>query len=223
MSWPIMFFAAGLGTRMGALTQDRPKPLINVAGKPLINHAMGFADNPRFGPQVVNLHYKAEMLRDHLRGRDIRFADETDQLLDTGGGLRAAWPLLGDGPVMTMNTDAVWRGPNPLDTLANAWQGGIKALLLLVPVDNAIGHKGRGDFHLAADGQLTRGPGMIYTGAQIIDPSLLSDITDDVFSLNRAWDIAAAEGQLFGAVYDGMWCDVGQPESIPLAEAMYDV
>jgi len=221
--WPIMFFAAGLGTRMGALTRDRPKPLIEVAGAPLIDHALTHAQAPQFGPKVVNLHYKGDMIRAHLAGRNVRFADESDRLLDTGGGLRAALPLLGSGPVMTMNCDAVWKGANPLEQLAAAWRPEMDALLLLVEPQNVLGHPGKGDFLLDAEGKPQRGPGLIYTGAQIIDPKLLAGIEQDVFSLNLAWDHAIAKGTLHAVVYPGEWCDVGQPDSIALAEALCDV
>ena len=217
----VLLFAAGLGTRMGALTHDRPKPLIEVAGRPLIDHALDLTKG--VGPQVVNLHYKAEMLRAHLADRDIAFSDETDLLRETGGGLRHALPLLPGDPVITMNTDAVWHGPNPVKQLQAAWKDGMEALLLLVPKAQVTGHKGKGDFAVDAAGRITRAPQHIYTGLQMIRPGTLDGITEDVFSLNVVWDRIAARGGLFGAVYDGQWCDVGQPDSIPLAEAMLDV
>ena len=116
-----MLFAAGFGTRMGALTAERPKPLIAVAGKPLIDHALDLVEPLGLARVVANLHYKPEPLIAHLSGRGILFSHETPDILETGGGLRHALPLLGRGPVFTMNTDAVWRGPNPLTLLAEAW------------------------------------------------------------------------------------------------------
>ncbi|HKL64600.1 MAG TPA: NTP transferase domain-containing protein, partial [Roseovarius sp.] len=118
MSLPVMIFAAGFGTRMGALTQDRPKPLIKVAGRALIDHALDLVAGHAPSRIVVNLHYRADQLVAHLDGRGVRLSHETPDILDTGGGLRAALPLLGDGPVLTMNSDAVWQGPNPLSHLA---------------------------------------------------------------------------------------------------------
>jgi len=151
----------------------------------------------------------------------VRLSHETPDILDTGGGLRAALPLLGDGPVLTMNSDAVWQGPNPLAHLAPLWDGArMGALLLCLPPGRALGHAGPGDFTLAPDGRLARGPGLVYSGVQVIDPACLADIPDRAFSLNRAWDRLAAEGRLFGAVYPGHWCDVGHPEGIALAEDM---
>ena len=218
-----MLFAAGKGTRMGDLTKDRPKPMIEVAGKPLIDHALQIANAADVGPIVVNLHYLPQLLKAHLSGQGIVFSDETDGLLETGGGLRKALPLLCSNPVLTMNTDAVWNGPNPIETLKNAWQPQMEALLLLVKKQNVSGHLGAGDFGINAEGHLHRAPELIYTGVQIIRTDVLSEITEDAFSMNLAWDIIAKRNGLFGAVYDGKWCDVGQPSSIPLAEAMLHV
>ena len=218
-----MLFAAGKGTRMGDLTKDRPKPMIEVAGKPLIDHALQIANAADVGPIVVNLHYLPQLLQAHLSGQGIVFSDETDGLLETGGGLRKALPLLCSNPVLTMNTDAVWNGPNPIETLKNAWQPQMEALLLLVKKQNVSGHLGAGDFGINAEGHLHRAPDLIYTGVQIIRTDVLSEITEDAFSMNLAWDIIGKRNGLFGAVYDGKWCDVGQPSSIPLAEAMLHV
>ena len=218
-----MLFAAGKGTRMGDLTKDRPKPMVEVAGKPLIDHALQIANAADVGPIVVNLHYLPQLLKAHLSGQGIVFSDETDGLLETGGGLRKALPLLCSNPVLTMNTDAVWNGPNPIETLKNAWQPQMEALLLLVRKQNVSGHLGAGDFGINAEGRLHRAPELIYTGVQIIRTGVLSEIAEDAFSMNLAWDIIAKRNGLFGAVYDGKWCDVGQPSSIPLAEAMLHV
>ena len=216
-----MLFAAGFGTRMGELTRSRPKPLIPVAGRALLDHALDLAAGAGLSRQVVNAHYLAEQVVAHLDGRGIPVAVETPEILDTGGGLRAALPLLGPGPVFTLNTDAVWTGPNPLATLAAAWDPArMDALLLLIPADRAQGHSGTGDFTLAEDGQIARGPGFVYSGAQIVDPAGLTAIPEEVFSINLLWDRLIAEGRAFGLIHQGGWCDVGRPESIPLAEAM---
>lgn len=216
----LMLFAAGFGTRMGALTEDRPKPLIRVAGKALIDHALDQAQGVE--QIVVNLHYLPQMIRDHLSGREkIAFSAETDTILETGGGLKRALPLLGDGPVFTLNTDAVWTGPAALAALAADWDPArMDALLLLVPRERATGHAGKGDFVMGADGRLARGQGLVYTGAQILRTDSLAGISDRVFSLNRLWDRMAADGRLYGLVHQGGWCDVGRPEAIALAEGM---
>ena len=218
----LMLYAAGFGTRMGALTADRPKPLIEVAGRPLIDHALALV--PPGLRVVVNTHYRAEQIAAHVAGRGLLLSHEPE-LLDTGGGLRAALPLLDADPVYTLNTDAAWTGPNPLTTLAAAWDAArMDALLLVLPMARATGHKGTGDFAIAADGALSRGPGfvpaVVHTGAQILSPRLLDAVPDRIFSSNRLWDAAEARGRLFGVMHPGGWCDVGHPGSIPLAEAM---
>lgn len=216
-----LVFAAGFGTRMAPLTADRPKPLIPVAGRALIDHALALVAGAGLARPVVNLHYRGGMIRAHLAGRGVAFSDETDEILDTGGGLRAALPLLPPGPVLTLNSDAVWTGPNPLSALRAAFDPArMDALLLLVPVSRATGHAGAGDFAIGAEGRLSRGGGHVYTGAQMLDPAGLSEIPDRVFSLNRLWDRAAARGRLHGLVHPGGWADVGRPEGIGLAEAM---
>lgn len=219
----ILIFAAGHGTRMGALTRDRPKPLIEVAGRPLLDHALALTERMALR-RVVNVHAHAALLRAHLARRDVAISDETDLLRETGGGLRHALPLLGDGPVYTLNSDAVWRGPNPLAVLQAAWDGArMEALLLLLRPADAIGHQGRGDFALDAAGRLTRGGPYVYSGAQITQTGGLAAIGDAVFSLNRLWDGMIGRGTLFGIVHDGRWCDVGRPESLPLAERLLEV
>ncbi|CUH65021.1 UDP-N-acetylglucosamine diphosphorylase/glucosamine-1-phosphate N-acetyltransferase [Thalassovita gelatinovora] len=218
---PVMLFAAGFGTRMGTLTADRPKPLIEVADRPLIDHALDLVDDYGAKKVVANLHYKPDMLRTHLAGRDIGFSEESPDILETGGGLRAALPLLGPGPVMTLNTDAIWAGPNPLQILAEAWDPDLMdALLICIPRDRALGHSGTGDFLSDDQGRLRRGPGAIFGGAQIVKPDRLHSIEQDAFSLNLLWDQLLPEGRLFGIGYPGQWCDVGRPEGIALAERM---
>lgn len=222
--FPLMLFAAGRGTRMGALTASRPKPLIAVAGRPLIDHALDLVGAAGAHPVVVNLHYLGDQIARHLADREVLFSDESEALLETGGGLRQALPLLGPGPVMTLNSDAVWTGPNPLKQLATAWQPDrMDALLLLAPVAQATGHGGTGDFLMDEAGRLQRAagaPGLVYLGAQIIRTEGLHAIPDKVFSLNRLWDVMIARGRLFGVVHQGGWCDVGRPEGIAVAEGL---
>lgn len=219
-----MLFAAGFGTRMGALTADRPKPLIPVAGQTLMDHALAQIDAVEVGPVVVNLHYRGEQIVQHLNGRNIQFSWENDQILETGGGMRAALPMLGSGPVIALNTDAVWTGENPLLQLMAAWdESRMDALLLLLPVHHATGHKGRGDFLLSETGHIRRAngaDGTVYLGAQIIKTTALYAITETVFSLNKLWDRMISEGRAYGLEHRGGWCDVGSPEGIVLAETM---
>lgn len=216
-----MLFAAGFGTRMGELTRSRPKPLVQVAGRPLIEHALDLARAADVGPIVANVHYLPDQIITHLAGQDVLISDERDRILETGGGLRKALGLLGSGPVMTLNTDAVWSGPNVITQLREQWQSArMSALLALVPVERALGHTGKGDFALAPDGRISRGTGYVYTGAQALNPAGIETIPEAVFSLNLLWDRMISEGRAYGTVYPGRWCDVGRPDCIPLAEAM---
>lgn len=172
---------------------------------------------------MANLHYLPDALERHLKALDVQTIHEP-VLLETGGGVRNALPLLGDGPVITLNSDAVWRGVNPIAAMLAAWRpDDMDALLTLIHPETAFGYVGQGDFSLSETRRLTRGPGFIYTGLQIMKTDRLNTIGEDVFSLNRIWDLMADDGRLFGVVYKGGWCDVGQPESIPLAEAMLNV
>lgn len=214
-----MVFAAGFGTRMGALTRDRPKPLIEVAGRPLIDHALALVAAAGLRA-VVNTHYHAGLLAAHLAGRDLAIAHEPE-ILDTGGGLRAALPLLGPGPVATLNSDAAWTGPNPFATLGAAWDPArMGALLLLVPLARARERRGGGDFSLDAGGRIGWGGDLIYTGTQILAPEALEGMPAGAFSLRLVWDRLIAERRAFGVVHPGLWCDVGRPEGIAAAEAM---
>ena len=217
---PLMIFAAGLGTRMRPLTDHLPKPLIPVAGRTLLDRALDLGRDAGAGPVVVNTHYLGGAIAAHLAGRDVAISDEEGEILDTGGGLRQALPLLGQGPVMTLNPDVVWTGPNPLTALDAAWRDDMDALLMLVPLARARARQGAGDFALDASGRIARGGDLVYGGAQIIRTDRLTDIVDRVFSLNRLWDLLIAEGRAFGIVHGGGWCDVGHPGAIPLAEGL---
>lgn len=217
---PLMIFAAGLGTRMRPLTNDRPKPLITVAGRTLLDRALDLGRDAGAAPVAVNTHYLGAMIEQHLEGRDVAISDEADQILDTGGGLRHARPLLGTGPVMTLNPDVVWTGPNVLTALNDTWDDRMDALLALMPLSRATARKGAGDFGMGPDGALHRLGDFVYAGAQIIRTDRLADIPERVFSLNRLWDLLMADGRVYGMVHPGGWCDVGYPEAIPLAEGL---
>lgn len=222
--FPLMLFAAGFGTRMGALTADRPKPLIPVAGRPLIDHALGIARAAGAGRIVVNTHYRADQIAAHLAGTGVRISHEPGPILETGGGLRQALPLLGPGPVAILNSDGIWTGANPLAQLAQAWDGTrMDALLLLLPLTRALSHGGRGDFRLDGQGRLTRGQGgedHVYLGASILNPACLGGREGEAFSLNRPWNGAIAAGRAYGLLHQGQWCDVGRPEGIAVAETL---
>ena len=218
----LMLFAAGYGKRMGALTADCPKPLIRVGGKTLLDHALALADAVGVKRKVVNLHYLSDQIAAHLAARsDIDLSVELPDILETGGGLRQALPLLGPGPVFTLNTDAVWTGHNPLETLHAAWQPDqMDALLVLVRTHAAPGYHGTGDFDLSPDGRIIRGRDLVYVGAQILRTQGLYQISERIFSLNLFWDRIIADGRAFGVLHAGGWCDVGTPAGIAAAEAM---
>ncbi|MCC6303674.1 MAG: NTP transferase domain-containing protein [Rhodobacteraceae bacterium] len=220
----LMVFAAGFGTRMGALVAHRPKPMLPVAGRPLLDHALALASAAGIGRVVVNTHYRAAAIAAHLANRpEVRIAHEPE-ILETGGGLKAALPALGGAAVLTLNADAVFTGRNPLAALAAAWPGaaagGAEALLLLVPAARARGHGGAGDFALAADGRLTRAGPFVYTGAQAIAAAPVAAHPGRAFSLNAVWDGLIARGTAFGLLHPGGWCDVGTPAGLAAAEAL---
>lgn len=224
---PLMIFAAGFGTRMGEVTKTTPKPLIRVAGRALVDHALDVARQAGIGQIVINLHHLGAQIQAHLAGQDVTLLWEMPQILETGGGLKAALPHLGTGPVLLLNSDAVWTGQNPLIQLLAQWDSAkMDALLLLTPQQNATGHQGGGDFHLAADGRISwdkGGQGPVYLGAQIIKPDAVRDYPETVFSLVKIWDTLIAKGHVFGALHQGGWCDVGTPQGVVLAERMLDV
>jgi MurNAc alpha-1-phosphate uridylyltransferase len=228
-----MLMAAGLGKRMRPLTATRPKPLIRVAGQPLIDHALDRIEEAGIRRTIVNVHYLADAVEAHLRARSARngldyiVSDERARLLETGGGLIRALPLLGDKPFLCANSDNLWiNGPaDSIRALADRWDGGeMDALLLMIPQARATGHGGLGDFHMDAQGRLSRRkPGrvapFVFTGVQILSPGLINDPPSDVFSTNIFWDRAIAAGRAYGLAHSGLWFDVGTPQSIPLVEA----
>lgn len=227
-----MVMAAGLGKRMLPLTATTPKPLVKVGGKPLIDYMIEHLADAGIERAVVNVHYLPEQVEAYLAGREHpRFAisDEREELLETGGGMVKAWRagLLPD-PFYCLNSDNIWiDGPrNTLLDLSDAWDPEqMDALLLVVPKERAYQHRGKGDFHLEADGRLRRrGPDedsapTIYIGAQIVSHRLLRDAPDGPFSTMVLWERAIAEGRLYGVEHQGEWFDVGTPEAIAPAEA----
>lgn len=228
-----MVMAAGLGKRMRPLTATRPKPLVSVAGKPLIDHVFDRLRAAGVRRAVVNVHYLADTLIAHLRDRvddiEVVVSDERSRLMETGGGLVQARGLLGDEPVLVVNSDNLWiDGPiDAIKLLAARWDGAtMDALLLMVPLARAHNHRGAGDFHLAGNGRITRRrrPGTVapfcYTGVQILHPRLIADWPEGPFSTNLFWDRAIAAGRAYGQVHQGLWFDVGTPAAIPRTEAM---
>jgi len=229
-----MVLAAGLGTRMRPLTDDRPKALVEVAGRALIDHVLRRLGESGVQRAVVNVHWFAERLESHLRARadgpEIVISDERAELLETGGGLKKAAPLLGAEPVFVANIDSVWTdngapGDTALNQLARLWNPSIMdAALLLAQRENAIGFEGGGDFFLGDDGRLTfRGEAasapFAYMGVHICRPDYVADGPEGPFSLSGFWRRSAAAGRLYGCVLDGDWMHVGDPEARDAAEA----
>lgn len=226
-----MIMAAGLGKRMRPLTATRPKPLIEVNGKALLDHVLEKLRAAGVKKVVVNVHYLADAIEAHLvtraEGLEVFISDERGLLMETGGGMVKAEPLIDSDPFLALNSDNLWID-GPADTiklLASQWDGTkMDALLLLVPQARALGHKGLGDFHMDRSGQIRRrershvAP-FVFTGVQIVSKRLLRDAPDGPFSTNILWDRAIEEGRAFGAVHQGLWFDVGTPQSIPFTEA----
>lgn len=225
-----MVLAAGLGTRMRPLTDDRPKPLVEVAGRALVDHVLDRLADAGIGTAVVNLHYFADKLEAHLAGRTTRprivVSDERGQLLDTGGGIRKALPLLGDGPFLSINSDTIWiEGIRPnLPSLIEEFDPErMDAMLLLAAATGSVGYEGRGDFSMDGEGRLTlRGERLVapfvYAGAAVLSPALFADTPEGPFSLVRLFARAAEAGRLYGLRLEGVWMHVGTPEAIEEAE-----
>ncbi len=221
MPHSVMLFAAGFGTRMKALTKTCPKPMIPVAGRPLIDHTLDLAQAIQPDRIVANLHYLPQVLEAHLTPKDVLLSPESPQVLDTGGGLRQALSLLGDDPVFTANTDVIWKGENPFQTALSAWDPGcMDALLVCIPISRCRGRQGAGDFSRDSAGRINRGGDLVYGGVQILKTEGLQDIEKEVFSLNLLWNVMAQKGRLFAVEYPGHWCDVGHPEGIAIAEEL---
>lgn len=226
-----MVMAAGLGKRMRPLTASQPKPMVRVAGKPLIDHALDRLAEAGVAKAVVNIHYLADALEAHLGARRkpaIAISDEREALLETGGGMIRALPHLPD-PFFCLNADNVWLdGPqNAFAELSARWNPDeMDALLLLVSHARAVNFGGIGDFYMDPRGRLSRKRAgrvapFIYTGIQLVSHRLLRDAPEGRFSTNLLWDRAIAEGRLYGASFTGLWFEVGSPQAIgPTEEAL---
>ena len=225
-----LLLSAGMGKRMRPLTATRPKPLVRVAGKPLIDYSLDKLVEAGVTRAVVNVHFMADQLIAHLNGRKapaIAISDETDALLETGGAMVRAAPLIAADPFFCLNTDAIWLdGPrNAFAALSEAWDAArMDALLLLVSHAQAYNYTGMGDFYLDPLGRISRRkPGRvapyIYTGIQIVSQRLLRDAPDGAFSTGVLWDRAMAEGRLYGLSHTGLWFEVGSPAMIAPTEA----
>ena len=224
-----MVLAAGLGKRMRPLTASQPKPLVRVAGKPLIDHALDRLAEAGVAKAVVNVHYLADALEAHVTARPVpvvTVSDERETLLETGGGLVKAQGLLPD-PFFCVNSDNVWiDGPkDAFRELSDVWDPArMDALLLLVAHTGARNFAGKGDFHMDGRGRLSRRRSgriapFVFTGIQLVAKRLLRDAPQGPFSTNVLWDRAIGEGRLYGAAFTGQWFEVGNPEAIAPTEA----
>lgn len=228
-----MVMAAGLGTRMRPLTVHKPKPLIEVAGKPLIEYAFDKLRLAGVGKAVVNVHYMPEQVEvyvaDCVTDLDIIISDERAQLLETGGGLVQALPMIAGDPFFCINSDAIWTDGevDGLTRLAQAWDAEtMDGLLLLVPRARAFSHRGNGDFSIDDKGRpVRRGTApdapFVYTGTQLLSHAFLDDAPSGPFSTNILWDRSIAKGRLFALEHQGDWFDIGSPAAIaPTEEAL---
>ncbi len=227
-----MVLAAGLGKRMRPLTATRPKPLIEVAGRTLLDRALDRLEAAGIAGAVVNVHYFADQIEAAVAGRGdglaIRISDERAQLLETGGGVTAALPLIDSDPFFVVNADNLWidGSADTLRLLAQRWDAtSMDALLLLVPLARACGYEGRGDFHLDPLGVVrprveTRLAPFVYSGIQLLSKSLFDGEPVEPFSMWRAWHKALAAGRLYGAVHQGLWFHVGTPAAVGATETL---
>ncbi len=224
-----MILAAGVGKRMRPITTTTPKPLVEVGGRALIDHALDRLEAAGVEQAVVNVHYLADLVRVHAERRNqprVVISDESEQLLNTGGGIAKALPSLGDDPFYLLNSDSFWiEGvTRNLDLLAESWRDdAMDALLLVSPTVHAIGYAGAGDFLLDPAGRLVRRPErrvapFAYAGAAILHPRFFADAPAGPFSLNRLFDQAIESGRLFGVRLEGIWLHVGTPGAIRGAE-----
>ncbi|MEO1198314.1 MAG: nucleotidyltransferase family protein [Pseudomonadota bacterium] len=224
-----MVLAAGLGSRMRPITDRMPKPLVEIAGRAMIDQVLDRLAAAGVGKAVVNLHHLADQLEAHLAPRTapkIVLSDERDVLLETGGGVKRALPLLGTNPFFVLNSDAIWiEGPTPLlEAMRTRYDAAEMDMLLAVSATvSSTGYDGRGDFHMAPDGRLTRrrqgaiAP-FVYIGVALMTANLFADTPDGAFSLNLLFDRAIERERLFGIRLDGLSMHVGTPDSIALAE-----
>lgn len=222
-----MVLAAGLGTRMRHLTEDRPKPLVSVAGRTLVDRVIDNIKEAGILNITVNAHYKADMLRAHLNQRDdvtISVSDETSKLLDTGGGVKHALPMLTGDPILTYNSDFIWQGVGVISRLIEAWDPDrMDGLMLLSDMEKTTGFEHPGDFFLDTErrisrrGTAARAP-YAWMGVQLIKRNAYEGTPDTPFSNNLIWDRIIPEGRLFGLVHDGIGMHVGSPEGLAEAE-----
>ncbi|MCP3474430.1 nucleotidyltransferase family protein [Bradyrhizobium sp. CCGUVB1N3] len=227
-----MVLAAGLGLRMRPLTEKMPKPLVSVAGQPLLDHVLDKLGQAGVAEAVVNVHYLPDQIIDHVAGRKqprVIISDERDQVLGTGGGVVKALPLLGDAPFFHVNSDTLWIDGvrSNLERLAENFDPArMDILLLMAPTASSIGYSGRGDYSMQPDGTLrarreNQVVPFVYAGAAIISPTIFAGAPKGEFSLTKMFDRAGEQERLFGLRLDGLWMHVGTPDAVHAAEEAF--
>lgn len=221
-----IILAAGLGRRMRPLTDNLPKPLVKVAGKEMLSYTLDAIAAAGIKKAVINIHHFPEKIDEYFENRKdwrpmVEFSDETEQLMDSGGGVKKALPQLGSDPFYIFNSDMIWtnKGQDVVARLSIGWNDDMDMLMLLIKREKAFGHDGPGDFHMAADGRLTRRgddafSDYFYGGIMIIRPRCFENTPDEPFSLRMLFDRAVKKGRLYGLVHDGAWYHVGTPEAV---------
>jgi MurNAc alpha-1-phosphate uridylyltransferase len=225
-----MIMAAGLGTRMRPLTNERPKPLVEVSGKALIDHVIDRLVQAGVTMIVVNVHFRADMIEEHLAKRkdvEIRISNERAELLDSGGGIYNALDQFEGQPFFHVNSDTVWieGAGKALERLKARWNPDeMDALMLLAPTVNTVCYDGIGDFMMDAEGRLSRVPEhhiapFVWMSVEIVHPRLFDTAPGGKFSINPLWDVAIDKGRLYGLRLDGVWMHIDRPDAIVASEA----
>lgn len=227
MNYPAMILAAGLGLRMRPLTDTLPKPLISVAGKTMLERTFEHLNTAGISKIVVNTHYLASLIEQAVPSETL--VSHEDILLETGGGIKKALPLLGNGPFFTLNGDSVWTGSESLKEMGKLWDASkMEALLLLIPREKAHGYEGKGDFFLSNEGRLSRRGDApeapyVYGGVQLTSSHMFENSPEGSFSLNFLWDKALQKGRLFGCIHKGDWFHISTPQDLARYEPLVGV
>jgi N-acetyl-alpha-D-muramate 1-phosphate uridylyltransferase len=226
-----MVLAAGLGQRMRPITTTLPKPLIRIAGRSMLDHALNRITDAGISKAVVNVHYLADQIEGHLASRKtptIHISNEREELFETGGGVKKALPLLGHKPFLLFNSDSLWieGAQSNIRSLLTMWNAKSMDILLMLAASSSLGYDGKGDFFMEANHTLRRRGNQaaapyVYAGIAILKPELFHDTPEGAFSLNLLFNRALEQQRLKGMVLEGEWLHVGTPEAIPLAEARF--
>ena len=222
-----MILAAGLGLRMRPLTNTLPKPLIPVAGKTMLERAFEHLKNIQISKIIVNTHYLAPLMENYIKAHHPETLISCEEiLLETGGGIKKALPLLGEKPFFTLNGDSIWTSPESLRDMEHIWdEAKMDALLLVLPREKAHGYERRGDFFMSKEGALSRpvstaSAPFVYIGVQLVNPQLFQNAPEGAFSMNFLWDKALKSGRLYGYIHEGEWFHISKPEDLKKYEPL---